>query len=888
MSKNGTAVKKSDAIFFERMEDFFSGKDKKTEEIEGGKKITSITVTDPGSMPDVDTDFHTQGREKVYDYTVEKYGEDSVTQIITFGTFGAKSGFKKMCTIFEKNFQQSNKMSKLIPEPIEGEPIVLKDLFDPEWDRYEDAAEFRSEVNDDSWREIIDAAVAVDSRISETGVHAAGVLISGQPLPGILPTQVRQHDGQVISQWEYSHCEAIGLIKMDFLGLDTIDLIEKTLDYIDRNGKEVPDMDAIAQGDMQDPKTLKLVREGRTIGCFQIGKNPGVRDLLKKIQVDSVEDIVATTALYRPGPMEMNSHIRYAERKNGIEEAESIHPDFEGSVMDEILASTYNLIVYQEQLLQISNQIGGLTLQEGDALRKAMGKKKLDVMESMKPKFFEGGQKNGFSEKALQDLWDTMVPFAKYAFNRAHSASYATMAYKTAYLKANYPVEFMAAIIAQKISSGKRNEAKILIKEASTMGIKLGPMDVNSSGEEVAPAVGESEYDIVFGFAGAKSVSLDSAKKLVKEREENGRFKSAEDFVRRSLKREVNNKSIFEAIAYAGGFDSLGHSRKSIIDNIPNLLTNEKKASKKGANLFQMMEIDDEESGAGIILDADDEYAFTEKLKKEADMCGMYLSAHPLSNAGPGLETSGRVKIRSLFDSSGPKSLGYKKKHVRFIGSLTDIETKNARNGGKRYSFTIDDGSGFVDAFATPDLSKSFMKSSIIKSAEAKRKSQELSDRYPLDEWIPKEFMKLYKDEKVETVPEPELNEVYILECTAVRRDGNLIVVVEDIIPFRLDHEGYLPVRLRIKDEWLTNKKKLQTALKAIAKRHPGDTEFWIASANNYSMNELTSGIELPLRYKDTGLRVKVSRQFVRDMEKIFTSDLFDLGVVSPVADIEN
>lgn len=873
--------------FFDRMDNLFSGESKEPEKMDEAKTVQSIRVTDPGSMPDVDTDFNTERRQEVYDYTVRKYGEDSVTQIITFGTFGAKSGFKKMCTIFEKNFQQSNRMSKLIPEPIEGEPIALKDLFDPKWDRYEDAAEFRSEVNDDSWKELIDGAIAVDSKISETGVHAAGILISGQPLSGILPTQVRQSDGQVISQWEYPHCEAIGLIKMDFLGLDTIDLIEKAVDYIERNGKKVPDMDAIAQGPMDDPKTLKMVREGKTIGCFQIGKNPGVRDLLRKIQVDSVEDMVATTALYRPGPMEMNSHIRYAERKNGIEEAESIHSDFDGSVMDEILASTYNLIVYQEQLLQISNQIGGLTLQEGDTLRKAMGKKKLDVMESMKPKFFEGGQKNGFSKEALEALWDTMVPFAKYAFNRAHSASYATMAYKTAYLKANYPIEFMAAIIAQKISSGKRNEAKILIKEASTMGIKLGPMDVNSSGEEVAPAVGNSEYDIVFGFAGAKSVSLENARRIAQERKANGWFKSAEDFIRRSLKNNVNNKSVFEAIAYAGGFDSLGHSRKAVVDNIPNLLVLEKKASKKGANLFQMMEMDDEESGVGIVLDNSDEYSFTEKLKKEADMCGIYISAHPLDHAGPGLNASGRVRIKSLFDDSGPTIPSYKKKSIRLIGSLTDIETKNARNGGKRYTLTVDDGSGYVDAFVVPHLSQGFMKHSIIKAASAKRDAEDLSENYPVGEWIPKEFMKLYKDDMIDSVPEPQLNEVYILECTAIKRDGDVKVVVEDIIPFNLDHEGHLPVRLRIKDEWLSNKKKLQAALKTVAKKHPGDTEFWIASANNYSISELTSGIELPLKYKNTGLKVETSRQFMRDMEKIFTSDLFDLGVVSPVADIE-
>ena len=847
------------------------------------KTIKTLRVTKAGSMPDVDTDFDTVGRNKVIRYVTEKYGASAVANIVTFGTYKARQSFKQMCTIYEKNYQQSNKIAQMIPPPVDGHEPTILELFDTESERYGEAKDFRDATADESWKPILRGAASIEGRVKSHGMHAAGVIISSEDLLGKVPTQVRQSDNRVLTQWDYPSCEEIGLIKMDFLGLDTIDLIQKTLKYIERSGKPVPDMDKLIEGKMDDKKTFDMIQSGNTIGVFQIGKNPNLRELLKRMKPDSVEDIIATTALYRPGPMGMNSHIRYADRKNGTEEIEPIHPEFKGTALDEILDETYYLLVYQEQIMQIANRIGGMTLQEGDNLRSAMGKKKMHILEKMKPKFMEGGQKNGYSEEALEVLWSTMEPFAKYAFNKAHSASYAITSYQTAYLKANYPVEFMAAAIAQYIDDKDRTIE--LLQEANSMGIKVGPVDINHSDVEIAPAFEESDYDVVYGFSGVSSVSVDNAANIVQERQKNGYYTSVQDVVRRNS-RKVDRKTIYQSLALSGAFDQFNVGRKSVYDNVEHFLKDERRSDKKGVDLFSMMGGTNAlEEAASTTLSLEDEYPFSEKLKLEADMCGFYLSSHPLEHVGIGLDYSGRTKSEYLMNNIQNIS-AYKKTPVRIVGAATDIDIKVSRAGNRSYTFTVDDGTGYIEIRAMGDITKSFVKYEIEQRAIAARAKEGLS-RYPLEYFVQDPEQKaLLKNENIPSIPAPEKNDVYVFETLVQRREDSLYITLDDVYKLKLDRNGRLPVRLRLKKEWVQNQKSLRPILAEIARKHPGDYAFTVADASGIPLDQLTSGKEIKgLIYRDTKLRVNVSREFVRDMEDRFTMNMFDLGIVRPGLD---
>lgn len=389
------------------------------------KVIKDVFVKKPGSAPDIDTDFHTEGREEVVQYCVDKYGAENVANIVTFGTFKAKRAFKAMCTIYNVPFAAANKASGHIPGA-QGAEASLQDIMDPTSPRYNEGEDFRNATEGSMFDEVIEMATKLDGRISETGVHPCGVIISSQPLAGIIPTQVRQNDGKVITQWEYPELEALGLIKMDLLGLELINTIQQTLENIELTNKsakieseirEVPDMKKIIQGGMDDPATYKVLQEGNTVGIFQLG-SPGVRDLLKRAKPKEFMDIATITALYRPGPMSMNSHTEWADRKNGTKEVISIDKELKGTVVEDILSDTAGVLVYQESLMQIATRYAMMTPYESDLLRKAMGKKNMDIMLSLKPKFIEGAINNGSTRKLADKVWETMVGFAAYGFNK--------------------------------------------------------------------------------------------------------------------------------------------------------------------------------------------------------------------------------------------------------------------------------------------------------------------------------------------------------------------------------------------------------------------------------------------------------------------------------------
>lgn len=637
--------------------------------------------------------------------------------------------------------------------------------------------------------------------------HNCGILISAKPLHDVIPLQVRQTDHRVITQWTYQECESLGLIKMDFLGLDTVDLIQNAVGYIIKSGKNVPNMVDLVHGDMDDPKVYKLFQDAHTTGIFQFGSEM-VQDLLKLVKPTEFDDLAATTAVARPGPMGMLSHIKYADRKNNREEIDFVHSEFIGSPIEEILGKTYGLIVYQEQIIKIASEIAGMTLQEGDDLRSAMGKKKMAVMKSMKPKFFEGCYKNGYSEEATTILWETIEEFAKYGFNKSHSVAYAMNSYQSAYLKAHYPIEFMAALISQNVDDKKKTLS--YLREAKRMKIDVGTVDINLSDIKVAPDFNNgSRHDILFGISGVKSVSEDIAKIIVEERIENGLYESVQDLINRCIPLGVSNRAIYENLAKSGAFDAMDVSRKSVVEAIPDLMGDAKNKKSKGESLFDMFSLDDDPSEVDL---NGEEYNFVKKLQEEANMVGLYLTANPLDNLGPGSSKLRTNNISKILKSS--RSVA-----TTILGSVIEV-TKKQRRQGKSIIVDIDDGSDYMTALLAKDIVKNIDK---FNAQENVKKLYQNGDNSVSDD-----NRDLSVDPAYKAMEDLEVNNVYMMNITfrPGRGDNPYNAKINWIKPLNLSHNGSLPVRIRFKanKENLDRMKKLYRALPAnLSKKIPGD-----------------------------------------------------------------
>lgn len=1116
------------------------------------KRIQSIKVIRPGSQPDVDSDFNTQAREQTINHVRELYGNDNVSAIGTFQTLAAKSSFKTMCTIYQVPFAQAQKISDLIPNGSEGVDVTLKDIYDPKSDIYNSASDFRNATAGENWIKIIEGARALEGRAKATSKHPCGIVISSQPLMNTVPL-LTQKDGVVATQWEYSDLESLGLIKMDFLGLDTVDLIQHTVETIAAVGKTPPNMLDLINGDMDDPKTFAMLAKGETIGTFQLA-SPGVQDLLKRIRPTSVHDIIATTALYRPGPMGMQSHIKYADRKNGKEAVDFIHPDFNGSALEEILGSTYGICVYQEQVVRIANQISGMTLQEGDDLRKAMGKKIISKMLSIKPKFISGGVANGFSEEAMELLWNTCEEFAKYGFNlcvsgntvvvdemkkelrirdlykswergeqevkimsmwedgeikphairrivstgkrftytvttetgrsieitkehrllttngygsildgklqigselivdeteygadsgireerlpkgtpnkrlkglrndpiwvqkfaesiakirasegekswkqvtqisdgrfcdsiveaaaaeyllarnvdfelhkivenlnsgsarvsnfycngiyfemdalcrgeqwfqdnkygavpfvyltpynfvdkideafstvhskngdkivsivksktkrnvydiemelegpsnfvankiishNSHSVAYGINAYQTAYLKANYPLEFMSTLISQNVNK----KAKILtfLQEASRMGIKVGSVNVNISENRAVPDLtGNSGFDVIYGFAGLDSVSKDIADLIIQERNRNGEFTSVQDMIQRCYSIGVSNRKVYENIAKAGGFDTFGVSRRAVVENLPGLLSVAKTNESKGASLFDMFGESAAMDSSSIDLKNVPEYSHVEKLRLESDVVGLYLTGHPLGNAGPGLSKARTATVSTLFKAQ-------QQTDATLTVAVTDIATKITRRG-KSMMLTMDDGTGYINANVSRE---------IIKSIDKKNARSRVRKLYENGESeVPEDMEALAVAEDLSAMEDIQKNGVYVVNLTfrPSRDESPYGARVNSIRPLYLSDDGSLPIRMRFLHDSDSKEKMLQLSRKlpkAIANRNPGKFPIYIAVApkGSPSLNESNELYQAAI----DEIRASAGRSSEKKAEKSSSSNL--------------
>ena len=450
------------------------------------------------SMPDFDVDFDERRRGEVIRYVTEKYGEERVAQIVTYGTIKAKQAVKDASRVMGFPFSMGEKLTKAMPPAIMGKDIPLAGIFDKSHKRYAEAVEFRQVHDEDPQaQEVVKTALGLEGLKRQWGVHAAGVIMSSEPLMDLIPIMRREQDGQIITQFDYPSCETLGLVKMDFLGLRNLTILDDALANVKANRGIDIDLDALSK-DPTDQAAYELLAKGDTLGVFQLDGG-GMRTLLRQMQPDCFEDISAALALYRPGPMGANSHTNYAYRKTGKQEITPIHPEL-AEALDPILGTTQGLIVYQEQVQQIAQKVAGYTLGKADLLRRAMGKKKKEVLDAEFVPFSEGMRANGYSDAAIKTLWDILVPFSDYAFNKAHTAAYGLVSYWTAYLKANFPAEYMAGLLTSVRDD--KDKSALYLNECRRMGIKVLPPDVNESSANFN-AVGT---DIRFGLAAIRNV----------------------------------------------------------------------------------------------------------------------------------------------------------------------------------------------------------------------------------------------------------------------------------------------------------------------------------------------------------------------------------------------
>jgi DNA polymerase-3 subunit alpha len=638
------------------------------------------------SMPDIDVDFDDRRRGEVIRYVSDKYGDDRVAQIVTFGTIKAKQALKDAGRVLAMPYAVGEKLTKAMPPMVLGRDIALGDLIDKKSDRYKEAGDFRELIeNDSDSMTVFKLAQGLESLKRQWGVHAAGVIMSAEPLIDVIPIMRRDDDGAIITQFDQPPCEKLGLLKMDFLGLRNLTVLDDTIANIKLNrGIDVvlEDLDLDS-----DQPTFELLSRGDTLGVFQLDGS-AMRSLLRLLKPTVFEHISAVIALYRPGPMGMNSHTNYALRKNGQQVVDSVHPELSDS-LSEVLDPTYGLIVYQEQVMAAAQKAAGFTLGKADLLRRAMGKKDKKELDRQYQSFSEGMTSNGYSEAAVKALWDTLLPFADYAFNRAHSAAYGVLSYWTAYLKANFPAEYMAALLTSVGDS--KDKLGLYLSECRRMGIQVLAPDVNQSIAEFS-AVGE---DIRFGLGAVRNVGLNVVEAIRKTREEKSAFSSFHDFLRK-VPGIVCSKRVVESLIKAGAFDSLGHTRRSLAEISDEAVDSQASLKKNEAvgqvDLFGSM-FDDalaDNSFAGSVPNRP-EWPKKEKLSYEREMLGLYVSDHPLAGREEQLSRYAQMTIGEVASSESLRD----GESITIAGLITLVQHKVARQSGNAYaSITIEDFEG--------------------------------------------------------------------------------------------------------------------------------------------------------------------------------------------------
>jgi DNA polymerase III subunit alpha len=648
------------------------------------------------SMPDVDTDFCIERREDVIKYVTEKYGTDHVAQIITFNRMTSKAVLKDVARVLDIPYNESDKLAKLIPVA-RGKPAKLKMMIS---EKTPDAT-FKEKYDSGelipgtavTFRRWIDTAITIEGTNKTFGMHAAGVVISEHPLDTIVPLQ-RNNDGAVITQYYMEDVEAIGLLKMDFLGLRNLTMIQKAVNHIEARHEGVTiDLDALP---LDDPATYKLLAGGELAGVFQL-ESSGMRQIVKDLKPSGLEDISSVLALYRPGPLDAGLIPKFIDRKHGREKIDYAH-----DILKPILEETYGIMVYQEQIMKIAQELAGYSLGKADLLRRAMGKKKIDEMEKHREDFIAGAGENNFPRKDANDLFEQMVKFAEYCFNKSHSTAYGFVTFQTAYLKANYPVEYMAALLTA--ISGDQDKVQMYIASCISMGIQVLPPDVNRSGVDFTPL----DNQILFGLSAVRNLGLGAIESLEKSRQEHGPFKSLPDLCDRVDLRSVNKRAL-EALILSGAFESLEPNRQQLMKDLE-LVAEWAQARAKDrevgqGNIFDMLAAASPAESAPTgptnafesapkappIADYDPQ----ERLKLEKELLGFYISDHPLKDIQRSAKILAPVSLVDLGEQPDNITLSA-------IVMLSSVKPVTTKKGDSMAVLQMEDLSGHCESVVFP------------------------------------------------------------------------------------------------------------------------------------------------------------------------------------------
>jgi DNA polymerase-3 subunit alpha len=746
---------------------------------------------DRKSLPDIDTDFDDVGRQKVIDYVVDKYGKNQVAQIVTYSTMAAKVSIKDVARVLDLPLSESLALTKLVSDrpgteldrllhaPLDGkDSLKEKEAYSSE--EIEDAKRLRKIYEGDTLEsKVLHEAEKLEGGMRGTGVHAAGIIIAPKDLTEIIPVATSKDTDLYLTQYEGKVIEDAGVIKMDFLGLKTLTIIRDALQLIKQNHGIEIDIDAIP---LDDKKTFELYQRAETNGTFQF-ESAGMQKYLKDLKPDKFDDLIAMNALYRPGPI---AYIpNYILRKHGKEKISYDLPE-----MEEYLKDTYGITVYQEQVMLLSQKLADFSKGDADVLRKAMGKKDRKTLDKMKGAFMQGAQAKNLEAKKLEKIWTDWEAFAQYAFNKSHSTCYAFVAFQTAYLKANYPAEYMSAVLTN--NQGNIDKITFFMEECRRMGIRVKGPDINES--DVKFSVNQSG-EIRYALSAIKGVGEAAVEAIVDERKKNGAYKSIYDLTRRANLRAVNKKAL-EALGYAGAFDSFTnyHRAQYFLPDKKDGLSLLDKAARYGSNIqgsgaSQQNSLFGETQGGVNLTEptsfGSNEWSLLEKLKKEKEVTGLYISGHPLDDY--------RLEIKTFTNCTLNDIEKVKNRDIKIAGIVTTTETKISKNGNQYCKFTLEDfnGSYTFTLFGKDYLNfKTFIETSNAMLHVAGRYQQRWNNENEFE----------FKITKIDLLSEirSKLTKFLTLEISSLEVSDKLINEINSIIS---KYPGKTKLRIKFVDE---------------------------------------------------------------------------------------
>ena len=651
------------------------------------------------SMPDIDTDFCIERRNEVIDYVTGKYGEDRVAQIITYNRMTSKAVLKDVARVLDIPYGEADRMAKLIPV-MRGKPTKLEVMISDDTPAPEFKEKYEKEPHVRRW---LDMAIRIEGTNKTYGMHAAGVVISAEPLDEIVPLQ-RGGDGAAITQYSMEHIESMGLLKMDFLGLKNLTMIQKTVDLVEQTHQTKIDLDRLP---LDDPKTYQLLAKGELEGVFQL-ESSGMRQIVRDLKPSGLEDISSVLALYRPGPLDAGLIPKFINRKHGREKIDYAH-----DILKPILNETYGIMVYQEQIMKIAQDMANYSLGQADLLRRAMGKKKIAEMQKHRGIFIDGSAQNGVKSKIAEELFDQMVLFAEYCFNKSHSTAYGYVTFQTAYLKANYPTEYMAALLTA--NSGDQTKVQKYISTCLTMGIEVESPDLNRSGVDFTPL----QKRILFGLSAVRNVGQGAIECILAAREEGGPFQSLADLCDRVDSRTVNRRAL-EALIQCGALDKLNANRNQLMQDLALVLDWAQSRAKDRAigqgNLFDLLGGDTVTADSSGFESAPkappvEDFPKQEKLRLEKELLGFYVSDHPLKAIQKSAQVLAPINISDLEDHCDRNST------ISAIVMIASIKPVVTKKGDRMSVLRVEDLTGQVDAVVFP---KSFARIGELIVADAR------------------------------------------------------------------------------------------------------------------------------------------------------------------------